>query len=106
MQACRDVLSPGVAGFRSADTLFVQNQRLHFAKLGEWKLVTLQTRRRNNEVLPLNRSDSQKFVFYGCPTFPVFFDLIGLVAFEMATPTMGTRSASTRWCMKTTIKLQ
>lgn len=68
MQACRDVLSPGVAGFRSADTLFVQNQRLHFAKLGEWKLVTLQTRRCNNEVLPLNRSDSQKFVFYGRPT--------------------------------------
>lgn len=39
------------------------------------------------------------------PRFPssVFFNLIGLVAFEMATPTMGTRSASTR-CMKTTVR--
>lgn len=83
MQACRDVLSPGVAGFRSADTLFVQNQRLHFAKLGEWKLVTLQTRRRNNEVLPLNRSDSQKFVFYDRPTFPTHLSSLILLVFGL-----------------------
>lgn len=47
---------------------------------------------------PILRSSSSMIV----PRFPssVFFNLIGLVAFEMATPTMGTRSAS----MKTTVR--